>query len=282
MKTLKIHPELQNLLPALTDGEYKGLEKDILERGCISAIAVWNDAIVDGHNRYEICQRHGLPFEIRKLRFASLDDAMLWAWTHQENRRNLTPFQKAELAQKFKPQIEKQARERQRGGQGGVLLCQVSDKAIDTKKELAALAGISHDTMHKAEFLSKHADEETKEKLRLGKTTVNREYKRVKEKAVTLKANEEQSVAESETTEPLPSKNVPCIEELTSYARTTLKGIRQDHPDHLITNLNMHFREGYIEELIIEAMAYLHKKKGANVTTPIAKEIARLYLKPKR
>jgi hypothetical protein len=37
----------------------------------------------------------------------------------------------------------------------------------------------------------------------------------------------------------------------------------------------MHFREGYIEELIIEAMAWLHEKKGANVTTPIAQKIAK-------
>jgi|GEM_PF-1176545 len=81
-------------------------------------------------------------------------------------------------------------------------------------------------------------------------------------------------VTEPETSEPLPSKNVPCIEELSpSVARTTLQGIRQDDPDHLLSNLNMHFREGYIEDLVIKAMAYLHKKKGEKVTTPILTEL---------
>ncbi|MCL2120471.1 MAG: LacI family DNA-binding transcriptional regulator [Planctomycetaceae bacterium] len=290
MKTLKIHSELQTLLPALSEKEYAGLEKDILERGCISAIAVWNDAIVDGHNRYEICQKHGLPFEVKPLEFASLDDAMFWAWTHQENRRNLAPFQKVELALRFKPQVEKQARERQRGGQGGVLLKQNSAEAKErnTRDEIAKLAGVSTDTVSRVEFLDKHADEETKEKLRQGKTTVNKEYKRVKEKTAKPTAtkppesNEEPPVTEPETPEPPPSKNTPCINELVSVRRTTLKDIRQDHPNHLITNLNMHFREGYIEELIIEAMAYLHAKNGAKVTTPIAQTIAKLYLKSKR
>ena len=292
MTNLVIHPELKNLLPPLSEAEYTGLEKDITENGCLSAIVAWNETIVDGHNRYEICQKHGISFEVKQLEFETLDDAMLWAWTHQENRRNLAPFQKAELALKFKPQIEKQARERQRGGQGGVLLCQTSDKAIDTKKELAKTAGISHDTMHKAEFLSKHADEETKEKLRQGKTTINREYKQAKEKAAkpkttrTKKTSKESPVAEPqrepETSEPSSSKNVPCIEELEYIPITTLKNIRQDHPDHLLRNLATHFREGFIEDLILEAMDFLHEKQGEKVTTPIAKAIAKRYLKTKR
>ena len=36
MKTLNIHSELQTLLPALSEKEYAGLEKDILERGRLS------------------------------------------------------------------------------------------------------------------------------------------------------------------------------------------------------------------------------------------------------
>ena len=266
MTNLVIHPKLQNLLPPLSEQEYAGLEKDILENGCLSPIVTWNETIVDGHNRYKICQKHGLPFDIKRLEFETLDDACYWAWTHQDNRRNLTPFQKIELALQFKPQIEKQARERQRGGRGGVLLCQTPDKAIDTKKEIAKTAGISHDTVHKAEFLSKHADEETKENLRQGKTTINREYKRVKEKTATPQAP--------------ASKNVPCIEELPPpVVRTTLKGIRQDAPDHLINSLATHFRKGYINELVIKAMAYLHEVQGEEVATSIAKEIAGRYLK---
>jgi hypothetical protein len=146
--------------------------------------------------------------------------------------------------------------------------------------------------MHKAEFLSQHADEETKDNLRQGKTTINREYKQAKEKAAqpkttrTKKTSKESPVAdpqrESETSEPLPSKNVPCIEELVHVRRTTLKEIRQDHPDHLLRNLASHFRKGFIEDLMLEGMAFLHETQGEKVTTPLIKELVKRYLKTKR
>jgi|GEM_PF-2521877 len=297
MRTLKIHPELQTLLPPLSEEEYTGLEKDILERGCLSAIAAWNDTIVDGHNRYAICQKYGLPFEVKQLEFATLEDARFWAWRHQENRRNLAPFQKIELALQFKPMLVAKGKENMSHGGGDQKSSksksgfQISgnpiNETVHVDKKLAALVEVSHDTMHKAEFLSKHADEETKENLRQGKTTINKEYKRVKEKTAkpkatrTKKTSEESPATKPETSEPSPSKNVPCIEELTSDVRTTLKGIRQNHPEHLLSNLNMHFREGYIEELVIEAMAYLHEKKGEKVTTSILKELNKRYSKNK-
>ena len=301
MKTLKIHSELQTLLPALSEKEYAGLEKDILERGCISPIAVWNDTIVDGHNRYAICQAHGLPFDVKPLEFSSLDEARYWAWTHQENRRNLTPFQRGELALKFKPTIVAQAKEKMSAGGGDKVSTSAkaglpnSANPINTRKALAEIANVAPDTISRIEFLNEHADEETKEKLRQGKTTINREYKQAKEKAAkpkttrTKKTSKESPVAEPqrepETSEPSPSKpkNVPCIDELTPpVVRTTLQGIRQDDPDYLLNSLNTHFREGYIEELVIKAMANLHEKKGEKVTTSIMKELNKRYTKTKR
>jgi hypothetical protein len=228
------------------------------------------------------------------MEFEALEDAQFWAWEHQEHRRNLTPYQRSELALKFKPQIEKQARERQRGGQGGILLVENSPQANETKtrQKIAKIANVSENTVSRVEFLDKHADEETKENLRQGKTTINREYKQAKEKAAkpkttrTKKTSKESPVAEPqqepENSEPSPSKNVPCIEGLTTDVRTTLKGIRQNHPDHLLINLDMHFRDGYIEELVIEAMAFLHENKGEKVTTSILKELNKCYAKTKR
>ena len=303
MKTLKIHPELQTLLPALSDEEYKGLETDILEHGCLSPLVTWDDTIVDGHNRYTICQRHGLPFDVKPLEFSSLDDAKFWAWTHQENQRNLTSFQKAELALKFKPMLVAKGKENMSAGGGDKVSSnakagfQISgnpvNETVHVDKELAKTAGISHDTMHKAEFLSEHADEETKKKLRQGKTSINKEYKRAKEKAAdskpqttrTKKTSEEPSATEPqrepETTESSPSQNVPCINELENVKRTTLKDIRHDDPDYLLCNLATHFRKGYIEDLILKGMEFLYEKEGEKKTTPLAKEIAKRYLKTK-
>ena len=319
MTNLNTLPELKNLLPPLSKKEYDGLEKDILKNGCLSAVVTWNDTIVDGHNRYEICQKHGLPFDVKRMKFKTLDDARFWAWMHQEHRRNLTPYQRIEIAEQFKPLLTAKAKARMSAGgskkkqptsnQEGLqtfatlttgenektdtqVLAIPADEKINVREELAKIADVSHETMRKAVFVQEHADEETKENLRQGKTTINREYKQAKEKAAkpkttrSKKTSQESPVAEPqrepENSEPSPSKNVPCIEGLTANVRTTLKGIRQNHPDHLLINLDMHFRDGYIEELVIEAMAFLHETKGEKVTTPIAKEIVNRYLKSKR
>ena len=59
MINLKIDPEFQNQIPPLTDDEYKQLEENILKEGkLLSPLIVWNNTLVDGHNRYEIVQEH--------------------------------------------------------------------------------------------------------------------------------------------------------------------------------------------------------------------------------
>jgi site-specific DNA-methyltransferase (adenine-specific) len=45
---------------------------------------------------------------------------------------------------------------------------------------LAHVAGVSQDTITKADYVSSHADETTKQKLRRGETTINAEYKRLR------------------------------------------------------------------------------------------------------
>ena len=52
MINLKIDPEFQSQIPPLTDDEFKQLEENILKEGkLISPLIVWNNTLVDGHNR---------------------------------------------------------------------------------------------------------------------------------------------------------------------------------------------------------------------------------------
>ena len=60
--TLRVDEELRNLIPPLSIDEKRMLEEGILKNGCEMPIIVWNDTIVDGHNRYEICRKHSVPF----------------------------------------------------------------------------------------------------------------------------------------------------------------------------------------------------------------------------
>jgi hypothetical protein len=33
--------------------------------GCRDALVLWGDVLVDGHNRYGICTKHGIAFKIQ-------------------------------------------------------------------------------------------------------------------------------------------------------------------------------------------------------------------------
>ena len=189
MQNLIINEELKSLLPPLSAEEYAGLEESILKDGCLSPLVVWNDILVDGHHRYEICTKHEIPYFVRSIEFDDINDAKLWAWKHQENRRNLTPFHRAEMALKLKYAIAAQAKKRQCMG-GGRGRQPLEGGHIDTRDELAQIAGVSSCNIGKVEYITKHADEETKAKLRRGEkgTSIHKEYQRLKVREKTASA----------------------------------------------------------------------------------------------
>ena len=68
-QVLKIDDEFANLIPPLIPDEYNRLEQSIIAEGCRDAIIVWNDIIVDGHNRYKICKANSIEFQTVKKKF---------------------------------------------------------------------------------------------------------------------------------------------------------------------------------------------------------------------
>ena len=99
MINLKIDPEFQSQIPPLTDDEFKQLEENILKEGkLISPLIVWNNTLVDGHNRYAILQKHPeIYFSTMPLRFENREEAVAWICRNQLGRRNLSPEQKRYL-----------------------------------------------------------------------------------------------------------------------------------------------------------------------------------------
>ena len=102
MINLKIDPEFQSQIPPLTDDEFKQLEENILKEGkLISPLIVWNNTLVDGHNRYAILQKHPeIYFSTMPLPFESREEVLAWICKNQLGRRNLTPEQKKFLVGK--------------------------------------------------------------------------------------------------------------------------------------------------------------------------------------
>ncbi len=95
----RIDPEFKKLIPALSAEEYMQLETNINEDGCRDPLTVWQEEnlLLDGHNRFEICKRYGMEYE---LFFVSLPDrqhAINWIINNQLGRRNLNPTQATDL-----------------------------------------------------------------------------------------------------------------------------------------------------------------------------------------
>lgn len=89
-RTLKIDPTFKNLISPLQRKEYLQLEENLIADGCREPIAVWKGVIVDGHNRYEICTKHQIPFAIEEMDFICREEAISWICANQLGRRNIS------------------------------------------------------------------------------------------------------------------------------------------------------------------------------------------------
>jgi DNA modification methylase len=173
---MKIKEEFKNLIPALSVEEFKQLEENCLAEGIRDAIITWNGYIIDGHNRYEIATRHKLKFKTESKEFDSQIDAKLWMICNQFGRRNLSNFQRSVLVLQLESIYSEMGKKKQKEAGGAV--CQISDKAvIDTKKELAKIANVSHDTIAKVKVIQATATPEVKAKLNAGTMSINEAYK---------------------------------------------------------------------------------------------------------
>ncbi|MBW2631254.1 MAG: hypothetical protein JRC90_05750 [Deltaproteobacteria bacterium] len=71
------------------------------------------------------------------------------------HRRHLTAYQRSEIVLKLKPVLQEKAKERQI--EAGKLKQKSAEPSIETRKELAKIANVSHDTIAKVETISEKA-----------------------------------------------------------------------------------------------------------------------------
>ena len=186
MQKIKIDPEFKALIPPQTEDEHSGLKESLLKYGCRDALVLWGDILIDGHNRYEICTEHNIPFRTEKVRgVEDRNDAIVWIIKNQLSRRNLQKFQGSELALRMEEAVAAKAKARQATSTGGATpqLLQKSEKAepVHTDEALARMAGVSRDTIQKTRTILKEGTEEQKQRARAGGkgNTVNAVYREV-------------------------------------------------------------------------------------------------------
>lgn len=157
---IAIDSEFQSLIPPLSDDEYERLEKSILAEGVRNPIITWNGTIIDGHNRYHICDEHGIECPQVEHQFESRDAAKIWIIENQFGRRNLSKYDRSVLALKLEPLYAAEAKRRVQATQFGSTATQKSAEPTEkgeTRDKVAAAAGVSHDTIRKVKVIEQEA-----------------------------------------------------------------------------------------------------------------------------
>ena len=126
---LIINQELKELIPKLQQEEYQLLEKSIIEEGCRDSIIVWDNTIIDGHNRYEICTRNNIPFKTQEMDFDNIEDVKEWMINNQDawDSRKLTVNFFSIKDEWFKAKVEKDKKKSIKKGEAYTV---EEDKAI--------------------------------------------------------------------------------------------------------------------------------------------------------
>ena len=189
MKKLVVEEKFKSACPKLSDEEFKRLEDLIIKDGIIyNPILVWDDVIIDGHNRYEIAVRHNIDFTIKEITFEFDEEAIAWIKENAISQRNLNDYQRSklvlELADYYKDKAKGNLKlSKGQGIKGSPIL---ADLKIDVREELSKKAGVSHGTIDKVKYIEYNADDEVKDELEKGEKSISKAYNEVKETKVEI------------------------------------------------------------------------------------------------
>lgn len=179
MQYIKIDNEFQNLLRPLTEDEYKSLEDSIKHDGCLRPIELWNGYIADGHNRYSICMKNGIPFEQADVteKFETKSDVMKWIVQNQRARqtgRQLTKMELLQMAEAVEKQVAVEAKENQvsaggdRKSENAKSLSSNLNEPIRTAAKAAEAIGVSENTYRNMKLVAKEGSDEQIERMNKG------------------------------------------------------------------------------------------------------------------
>lgn len=175
-----VNEELKAYIDPLTEEEYEALERSILAEGCRDALVLWGDVLVDGHNRFGICRKHGLPFQtVQNTRFQSMDDVYLWMIDQHLGRRSISEFQRGVLALRKREIVAARRAQAAPGEAAKTDQSQPTDSAVaapqplDTREAVAKAARLSSNQVVMIEKIQKRATPEVVAAVRAGAISIN-------------------------------------------------------------------------------------------------------------
>jgi polyhydroxyalkanoate synthesis regulator phasin len=176
-----LNDELRSFIDPLTPVEFAALERSLVAEGCRDALVLWRDVLIDGHNRYDICRKHDIPFRtVQNDRFESLEDVMLWVIDNNLARRSVSDFQRGMLALRKKEIVAARAAQRaaeappeQPDAAGDDAAADPSDPPWSTREDVAKAARVSANTLSQIERIRKTAAPELVDAVRSGAISVS-------------------------------------------------------------------------------------------------------------
>lgn len=186
---LEINEKFRLLIPALDRNESELLMLSLRAEGCRQPITVWKgkNIIVDGHNRYAVCTKLNIPFEIEEMEFEDEYSVMIWMINNQFARRNLSIEYRLDLACKLKEVEQEKAEARMLAGKKVEENTLASHDARVNKKgkslaQIAEKAGTSTRTAERYDTIQRKGTDEQKEALRSGQKKIGTVYKEIQAK----------------------------------------------------------------------------------------------------
>jgi hypothetical protein len=168
-----IDAELQAWIDPLAPDELARLEASLIADGCRDPLVVWGGYLLDGHNRYTLCTKHGIPFQtVEKTGLVTKEDAKIWMIENQLGRRNTTDFSRVALALKLKPLVAERAKARMLAGKADPSL-NLPEGPTRTDEAIAKAAGVGRDTVRKVEKIIEKASAEVIAQVRTGEMSIN-------------------------------------------------------------------------------------------------------------
>ena len=176
-----VNEALKAYIDPLTPDEHAALERSLLQEGCRDALVLWGDVLVDGHNRYGICQKHGLPFQtVQNPRFQSLEDVQLWMIDQHLGRRSLSDFQRGVLALRQRELVaERRARSTPaespapESSAAAAPAAQPQPQPLATREALAKAARLSSSQVVQIEKIQKQGAPELVSAVKAGMVSLN-------------------------------------------------------------------------------------------------------------
>lgn len=173
---ITINEELRKFIDPLTEGERALLERSLLAEGCRDPLVLWGGILIDGHNRYEICQRHGIAFNtVQKDHFPNIEQVMLWMIDNQLSRRSVTDFQRGMLALRKKELLAAAEPPQPAVNTDTAAVEEAPVVPVVTRtnrKEVAQIAGVSSHKIAQIEKIQKTAAPELIDAVRAGTISI--------------------------------------------------------------------------------------------------------------